>query len=69
VDGNTVALFGRAWGTIVQNGELKPENRFDVPAAWRVVVRGDLVAVWQLYANQHEMHEILRRIREAEGDS
>jgi hypothetical protein len=49
----------------VQDGELKPHNHWSIPAAWRVVVDSDLVAVWQLYANQHVMHEILERIRAA----
>ena len=62
-DNDTVILLGRASGTFVQNGELKPENHWSVPAAWRVVVDSDRVAVWQLYANQHVMHEILERIR------
>jgi len=61
----TVALLGQADGTFVQNGELKPENHWSVPAAWRVIVDSELVAVWQLYANQHSMHEILERIRTA----
>ena len=51
--------------TFVQNGELRPENRWSVPAAWRVLGDSDLVAVWQLYANQHSMHEILQRISAA----
>ena len=62
-DNDTVILLGRASGTFVQNGELKPDNHWSVPAAWRVVVDSDQVAVWQLYANQHVMHEILERIR------
>jgi ketosteroid isomerase-like protein len=62
---DTVVLLGRASGTFVQDGELKPHNHWSIPAAWRVVVDSDLVAVWQLYANQHVMHEILERIRAA----
>jgi hypothetical protein len=58
-----VVLLGRASGTFVQDGELKPENRWSVPAAWRVVVDAQSVAVWQLYANQYPMHQILERIR------
>ena len=61
-DRDTVILLGRASGTFVQYGELKPDNHWSVPAAWRLVVDSDLVAVWQLYANQHVMHEILERI-------
>ncbi len=62
-ENDTVVLLGRASGTFEQKGQLKPENHWSVPAAWRVVVDSDLVAVWQLYANQHVMHEILERIR------
>lgn len=62
-DNDTVILLGRASGTFLQKGKLKPENHWSVPAAWRVVVDSDRVAVWQLYANQHLMHEIMERIR------
>ena len=65
VANETVVLLGRADGTFVQNGELKPENHWSVPAAWRVIVDSELVAVWQLYANQHAMHDIFERIRTA----
>jgi len=58
-----VVLLGEADGTFLEDGELKPENHWSVPAAWRVIVDSELVAVWQLYANQHSMHEILKRIR------
>lgn len=63
--GDTGVLLGRASGTFVENGELEPDNHWIVPAAWRVVIDTDLVAIWQLYANQHRMHEILERIRAA----
>ena len=59
---NTVALFGVAEGTFAQGGDLKPENHWVVPAAWRVVVEGGRVAVWQLYVNPEPMREILNRI-------
>jgi ketosteroid isomerase-like protein len=55
-DGDTAVLLGRASGTFVEGGELKPENHWSVPAAWRVLVEADRVAVWQLYADQHRMH-------------
>ena len=59
---DTVVLLGQASGTIVQEGRLISDNHWTVPAAWRVVVESELVAVWQLYANQHRMHQILARI-------
>ena len=61
-ENDTVVFLGWSSGTIIQNGELKPENSWKIPAAWRVVVESDKVAVWQLFANQHELHEIYKRI-------
>ncbi len=60
---DTVVLLGWSSGTIMENGELKPENAWRVPCAWRVKVESQKVAVWQLYANQHILHEIYDRIR------
>jgi ketosteroid isomerase-like protein len=60
--GSIVALFGIAEGTFDQDGILKPENHWKVPAAWRVVVEGDRVAVWQLYVNPQPMAEIMNRL-------
>ncbi|MGD8414747.1 MAG: nuclear transport factor 2 family protein [Candidatus Latescibacterota bacterium] len=60
---NLVALFGVAEGTFDQNGELRRENHWIVPAAWRVVVENGKVAVWHLYVNPEPMVEILDRIK------
>ena len=63
VENDTVVLLGWSSGTIVENGELKPENFWKVPSAWRVVVEFGKVAVWQLYANQQVLLDIYNRIR------
>ena len=60
---DVVALFGVAEGTFADKGELKPENHWRVPAAWRVVVDGDKVAVWHLYVDPTPMVEIYGRVR------
>ena len=62
-ENETVVLLGWSSGTIVQNGELKRENSWRVPCAWRVVVESEKVAIWQLYANQCALHEIYDRIK------
>src|ERR1700676_3356238 len=41
--GNIVAVFGAAGGTIRVNGKLPAENKWQIPAAWRVVVENGLV--------------------------
>jgi uncharacterized protein (TIGR02246 family) len=60
--GDTAVLVGVAQGTFAQAGVLKPENHWSVPAAWRVVVREERVAVWQLYVNPQPMIAIVKRI-------
>ena len=59
---NIVVLLGRSSGTIIQNGEFRPENSWQVPCAWRVLVESEKVVEWQLYANQCALHEIYDRI-------
>jgi hypothetical protein len=63
---NTIVLLGFAEGTFVQDGALKSENHWLVPAAWRVVVKDDRVLVWQLYVNPGPMAEISNRINAGE---
>jgi uncharacterized protein (TIGR02246 family) len=60
---DTVVLLGWSSGTITHDGELKVENSWRVPCAWRVVVSSQRIAKWQLYANQCALHEIYDRIR------
>ncbi len=59
---NTVVLLGQSSGTIIQNGQLMPENSWQVPCAWRVLIESEKVAEWQLFANQCALHEIYDRI-------
>ena len=48
---HVVGLFGRASGTYAVGGALRDENRWEISAAWRALVRGGLVAEWQVYAD------------------
>jgi hypothetical protein len=41
--------------------ELKIENRWETPAAWRAVVEGVLVAEWRVYTDNEPMRERMRR--------
>lgn len=53
-NGNAVAVFGDAGGTIA-------ENRWRTPAAWRAVVDGDRVKEWQVYADNKPVYDILAK--------
>jgi len=50
-DGNEVALFGTARGTYAVGGKLLEENKWEIPAAWRAVVKDGLISEWQVYAD------------------
>lgn len=61
--GEVFAVFGTATGTY--NGESrKIENRhWRLPAAWKVVINGDNVALWQVYADTKIPYDIIQQYR------
>ena len=60
---NRVIFVGTASGTFVHAGELRSQNHWRIPAAWRAVVRNEKVAVWQIYLNPQPMKAILARLQ------
>jgi ketosteroid isomerase-like protein len=60
-NGNTVAVFGAAGGTISAGGTLPPENRWRTPVAWLAVVENGLVKEWRVYADNKPVYDILAR--------
>ena len=59
--GDVVGLFGRASGTYAIGDELREENHWEIPAAWRAAVRDGLVAEWQVFADNKPVYEIMSR--------
>jgi ketosteroid isomerase-like protein len=55
----TFAVFGSASGMCARNGNAGKDNFWEVPAAWRAVVRGDLVAEWRVYADNMPLRKLL----------
>jgi ketosteroid isomerase-like protein len=64
-NGNSVAVFGSAGGTIAANGQLPPENKWRIPAAWLAVVQDGLVKEWRVYADNKPVYDILAKIKVA----
>jgi len=60
-DGNVLAIFGAAGGTIAAGGKLPAENQWRIPAAWRAVVESGLVKEWRVYADNKPVYDILAR--------
>ena len=58
---HVIAVFGTAGGTYAVNGKLLAENRWEVPASWKALVRGGQVARWQVYTDNEPVRKILSR--------
>ena len=60
-EGRDAVLVGVAGGTYTADGELRAENRWTTHAAWRARVQDDLVAEWQVYADNEPMRRCIAR--------
>ena len=60
-NGNHVAVFGAAGGTVAVKGELPATNQWRIPAAWRAVVENGLVKEWRVYADNKPVYDILAK--------
>jgi limonene-1,2-epoxide hydrolase len=58
-DNALVAVFGSASGTYNGKRGLIPENRIEMPAAWKAVVEQGKVKLWQVYADWTEGSRII----------
>ena len=56
---DTVAIFGTARGTFAVDGKLKKENFWEIPAAWKAVVRDGLIAHWQVFADNQPVRKLM----------
>jgi len=63
-EGAVVLMFGAAQGTYSSGGSLRPEDRWQTPAAWRAVVRGASIAEWRVYADNDPIRRIIARNRQ-----
>ncbi|MFZ5981603.1 MAG: nuclear transport factor 2 family protein [Candidatus Zixiibacteriota bacterium] len=60
-NGSTVVFLGTASGTFKKGVTLKSENYWEIPAAWKVVVYGEQIRVWQIYCDSEPVRAIMRR--------
>ena len=60
-DRQTVIVVGIARGTYSPDGSLEPADYWSTPAAWRAVVVADRIAVWQVFADNEPLRQIMRR--------
>src|SRR3984893_10802808 len=57
--GNVVAMFGTARGTFAVNGKLARENFWEIPAAWKAVVKEGRVAEWRVYCDNDPARKVM----------
>ena len=62
-DGPVVAMLGLAQGTYTRDGQLKPENHWSTPTAFRAFIQEGKVAEWRVYCDNEPIRQ---RIRESE---
>jgi ketosteroid isomerase-like protein len=60
-NGNVVAVFGAAGGTIGGHGKLTAADKWQTPAAWRAVVEKGLVKEWRVYADNKPVYDIMAK--------
>ena len=58
-DRDLVAVFGSASGTYNGKRGLVPENRIEMPAAWKAIVENGKIKLWQVYADWTEGCKII----------
>ena len=57
----SVAVTGKASGTVAVKGELPPGNGWEIPIALLAEVRGGKIARWQVFADNDPVRQILNR--------
>ena len=58
--GTLVVILGTARGTYRPKGWIRAGNAWSTPAAWRARVAGDLIAEWQVYADNEPIRRLMR---------
>jgi ketosteroid isomerase-like protein len=57
--GETLAIFGTASGSYAGKHAATVSSFWEVPAAWRVVVRGESIAEWRVYADNQPLRKLM----------
>jgi uncharacterized protein (TIGR02246 family) len=60
-DGPVVVLLGIAQGTYTTDGQLKPENSWSTPAAFRAFIEDGRIAEWRVYADNDPIRQLMKK--------
>jgi uncharacterized protein (TIGR02246 family) len=56
-DGPVVAMLGTAQGTYAPHGEIRPENHWTTPTAFRAFIQDGKVAEWRVYCDNEPVRQ------------
>lgn len=59
-DAEGVALFGYSEGTYAPDGELRPENRWSVPAAFLAMARNGKVTYFESFSDASMVYDLIQ---------
>jgi uncharacterized protein (TIGR02246 family) len=62
-NGDLVAVFGAAGGTIAADGKLLPENKWRTSSSWLAIVKEGLVRQWRVCADNKPVYDIMERLK------
>jgi uncharacterized protein (TIGR02246 family) len=61
---DAVALLGTARGTYCVDGKLLEKNEWEIPAAWKAVVKNNRLVEWRVYADNSPVMRIMEAINQ-----
>lgn len=56
-DGHVVLMLGMAQGTYSPDGQLRPENHWGTPTAFRAFIQDQKVAEWRVYCDNEPIRQ------------
>lgn len=59
----TVAVFGKARGTLATDGRILAENKFEIPASWTALVKNGKIEKWRVYADNEPVRKLIEKYR------
>ncbi|MCB9133917.1 MAG: nuclear transport factor 2 family protein [Anaerolineales bacterium] len=66
--GDLVLVTGQACGTFAVSGQLREENFWTAPVAWKALTEDGQITHWQVYADNHPVREIMKKYETPEDD-
>jgi len=58
---DTFILIGSAKGTYCPYGNFDPADNWEVPAVWKVEFKNDQISLWQVYADNTLVFQVINR--------